>query len=145
MSTTDLAIKVSGVNIVPPYSARGITQALEPIEASIYMRRTVNGDLDDLSASQFRKYRTIITCNDQQPLALNAIYPGQQVTVDCVYELSYPTATGSAARTAVAGSSRTEGDFTFYRPQLTMRVETFQTFRDEYGASVGWELEMVEV
>ena len=143
--STVLAIKVGSTDIVTPYAARGITQSLEPIDAAIYMRRTVNGDLDDLSSAQFRKYRTVITCTDQQPLALDGVHPGQQVTIDCLYELSYLTSGGSAARTAVSGSSRVDGSYTLYRPQLTMRVETFQTFRDEYGAVVGWELEAVEI
>jgi len=38
---------------VPPYSARGLTQTLTPIAAAANMRRTINGELLDLSAGQF--------------------------------------------------------------------------------------------
>lgn len=128
-----------------PYALRGVTQTLTPIEAAVQMRRTVNGALVDISASQFRKYASTIACEDQVPPALDGIWPGQQLTVDCVAELSYLTAGGSAQRTAVAGSSRAEGLYTFYRPQLTMRVIGFQTQTDEYGAVVAWQLDLEEV
>jgi hypothetical protein len=53
--------------------------------------------------------------------------------VECVAELSYPTG-GSPARPVVSGSTRTQGGFVFYRPQLQMRVTGFSANRDEYGA-----------
>lgn len=140
--TTVLNITVAGV---PPYSARGLQQTLEPIDAAISQRRTINGTLVDLSVEDFRKYRSTITCNDHQTPALNGIWPGQEVVVDCVAELSYLTSGGSADRTAVSGSSRVEGDFTFYRPQLTMQVVSYRITRDEYGATTGWTLELEEV
>jgi hypothetical protein len=140
--STKLAI--SGIQI-PPYSARGLSQTLVPIEASASMRRTINGALVDISASQFRKYASTISCTDQQHPALNGVWPGQQVTVNCVCELSYLTSGGSADRTPVSGSSRVEGDFTFYRPQLVMRVVSYEVQTDEYGAAVAWSLQLEEV
>lgn len=140
--TTLLAI--SGINI-PPYSARGIRQTLTPISGAANLRRTINGTLVDLSASQFRKYASTISCTDQQHPALNGVWPGLQVTVDCVCELSYLTSGGSADRTVVPGSSRTEGAYTFYRPRLTMRVLAYDIQTDEWGASVGWTLQLEEV
>jgi hypothetical protein len=47
-------------------------------------------------------------------------------------------------RTAVAGSARVEGDFSFYRPVLTMRVVGFSVSRDEYGAVVSWQMQLEE-
>jgi hypothetical protein len=140
--TTLLAI--SGINI-PPYSARGITQTLAPIASAASLRRTINGSLVDLSASQFRKYASTISCTDQQHPALNGVWPGLQVTVDCVCELSYLTSGGSADRTVVPSTSRVEGAYTFYRPRLTMRVMAYDIQTDEYGASVGWSLQLEEV
>jgi hypothetical protein len=67
------------------------------------------------------------------------------VTVDCVAELSYKTAVGSPDRPVVTDSSRTDGDWTFYRPQLTMRVTSYSTQTDEYGAAVGWQLDLEEI
>ena len=59
---------LSGIG-VPPYSARGASQTLEPIQASQQLRRTINGELIDISRAEFRKYRSTISCADQLPPA----------------------------------------------------------------------------
>lgn len=142
MVDTVFALSTLGV---PLYAARGLTQTLDPIEASKQYGRTIDGALVDLSVSQFRKYRSTVTCSDQRPLALDGIFPGQVYTVDCVAELSYKTSGGSPARTPVAASSYTEGDYTFYRPQLSMMITSYSEQVDEYGAVVSWTLELEEV
>src|SRR3954451_87433 len=114
MSETLLVL--SGIG-VPDYSARGLTQTLEPIEASASLRRTINGALKDLSYAQFRKYKSTISCQDQESPAVDGIWPGLIATVDCVPELSHPAA-ASPSRPVVAGSARTAGTFVFFRPQL---------------------------
>jgi hypothetical protein len=139
----DTLLVLSGIG-VPDYSARGLTQTLEPIEASSSLRRTVNGALKDLSYAQFRKYKSTVSCQDQEPPAIDGVWPGHVVTVDCVTELSYPSG-GSPARPVVLGSARTEGAFVFYRPALQMRVTGFSVSRDEYGAAVQWQMELEEV
>jgi hypothetical protein len=139
----DTLLALSGIG-VPDYSARGLTQTLEPIEAAISLRRTINGGLKDLSFAQFRKYKSTISCHDQEPPAVDGVWPGHVVTVDCVAELSYP-ASGSPARTVVSGSARTEGAFMFYRPQLQMLVTGLSVNRDEYGAAVQWQMDLEEV
>ena len=140
----DTLLVLSGIG-VPDYSARGLTQTLEPIEASASLRRTVNGALKDLSYAQFRKYKSTISCQDQEPPAVDGVWPGHVVTVDCVAELSFLTSGGSPARPVVSGSERVEGDFTFYRPQLEMLVTGFSMSRDEYGAAVSWQLQLEEI
>jgi len=134
---------------IPPYSARGITQSLELIDAASQMGRTVNGTLIDLSEPAFRKYRSTITCTDQQQPALDGVWPGQVLTVDCAAELSYLTSGGSPARPLASNTddpaTRTEGNFTFYRPRLTMMVVSYRTDFDEWGAAVNWSLELAEV
>ena len=138
---TNLVITGMGV---PPYSARGLTQSLEPIAQATFFRRTVDGTAVDLSAPQFQKYQSTISGTDQQPPAFDGLWPGQIFTVDCIAELAYETSTGEAPeRTVVA--SRDEGDWTFYRPRMTMMVTGFRAITDEYGAEVGWELSLEEV
>ena len=137
-------LTLSGIG-VPPYSARGASQTLEPIQASQQLRRTINGELIDISRAEFRKYRSTISCVDQQPPAIDGVWPGRVLTVGCISELSYLTAGGAPARPLVSGSSRTEGDYTFYRPSLTMRVVAFSQDTDEYGAAVSWSLQLEEV
>ena len=129
---------------VPLYSARGLSQTLEPIDGSKSMRRSINGILTDVSHDQFRKYKSKISCTDQRSPAFDGIWPGMTVVVDCIAYLSYPT-TGSPQRTVVAGSSFTEGSFIFYRPQLTMMVTANSAQTDEWDANVPWELELEEI
>lgn len=131
---------------IPPYSARGITQTLEPIQSSIQMRRTVNGEMVDISAEQFRLYRSTITCRDQQHPAISGIWPGMILDVECVVELSYENNTDNInERESVSGSERTEDGFVFYRPKMRMMVELFRLDRDEWGAQIGWSLDLAEV
>lgn len=144
MPGTTTLLVISGEGI-PPYSARGLTQTLEPIPAAGGARRTVNGELLDVSSPELRKYASLVSCSDQQTPALDGIWPGEIVTVDCVAELAYKTAGGSPQRTVVTGSSRVEGDYTFYRPRLTMMFMGHQVSRDEYKAIVGWTMAFEEV
>jgi hypothetical protein len=75
------------------------------------------------------------------------MWPGQELTVDCACELSYPTTTGSPQRAVVPGFARVEGDYTFYRPRLTMLVVDFylEATADEEGTVQSWRLELEEV
>lgn len=129
---------------VPLYSARGLTQTLAPIQQAAQIKRTVNGDLIDVSDANFRKYSTTISCNDRRAPAIGGIWPGMTVTIDCVAELNYLTGIGTPERPAVEGSSYEEGDFTFYRPRLICKVMNITQQIDEYGAKVGWQLDAEE-
>lgn len=129
---------------VPLYSGRALLQTLTPIAAASDLRRTINGELDDLSYAQFRKYASKITCTDQRTPALDGIWTGQHLTVWCVQELAYPES-GSPQRPEVSGSSRTENGFVFYRPILEMRVTDFSDQTDEWNADVAWELDLEEI
>lgn len=142
---TDTVLELTGMGIAP-YSTRGATQTLEPIgAASAGIYRDVNGGLHNVGSGSFQKYRSTIQCQDQRPAILDGVWPGKAVTVKCIQELSYVTAGGSPARTVVSGSSRTEGDLTYYRPQLSMMVTGFSVQTDEYGADVSWRLDLEEV
>ena len=125
--------------LVALYSARGLTQTLTPIAAAIVLRRSINGKMIDMSAPQFRQYASKITCTDQRAPALDGIWPGMEVTVDCVVEIA---GSGSAGRSG--NDMRTEGDVTYYRPTLTMIVTALNWQIDEYGCAVGWELDLEE-
>lgn len=143
---TELVISGDGM---PSTSVRGITETLEPIDNP-----------------QFDKYRLTISCSDMNAPAFDAVRVGSWkrtvnggfvdlsgngsvLTVDCLSELAYKTTGGSPApgpqRAVVSGSSRTSGDFTFYRPQLTIGVTAKTQETDEYGAVVQWQLEGEEI
>jgi len=139
----ETVLTLTGIG-VPPYSARGLTQTLEPIEQAASLQRTINGVLHDLSLSAFRKYKSTITGSDQRPPACDGVWPGQVVEVDCIAELAYPES-GTPERTEVSGSSIDEGDgYIYYRPHLTMIVTGFRLSKDEYGAITGWTMDLEE-
>lgn len=137
-------LAIAGIG-VQPYATRGASQTLQPIAQATNSRRTVNGDLKDISFDGFKKYSTSINCSDQTSPALDGVWPGTQLTIDCISELSYKTAGGSPDRPVVSGSSRVDGDFTFYRPQIVFMVQTWQAQTDEYGAQVSWSMTAEEV
>jgi hypothetical protein len=127
---------------VPPYSARGLKQVLEPIPAASKLERASNGGLLDLSPPQMRKYKSEISGSDQQGPAINAIWPGKTIlTVDCIVEIPIPL--GAAPERQVV-DSRIEGDFLFYRPRLVMRVVDYSVDVDEWTAVIGWKLLLEE-
>lgn len=138
--------------VLTPYSARGLTQTLEQITgnssgqdvAGSLVRRTISGTLVDLTPSWMRKYASVITCKDVDTPCLDDAWIGATVIVDCVIELSYPTG-GTPQRGEVSGSSRVEGDFTFYRPQLIMMVTNVKNSRDEYNRDYTWLIGLQEV
>ncbi|TBA16106.1 hypothetical protein [Rhizobium ruizarguesonis] len=140
----ETVLVLTGIGVAP-YSARGLEQDLQPIDGAGQLRRTVNGTLVDLSETQLRKFTSTISGTDQLSPAVNGVWPGRTVTVDCIAELCYPTSGGSPDRSVVSGSSRIEGAMTYYRPQLAMMVKDWQLRRDEYGAQVSWTLELEEV
>lgn len=151
MTVIDYTIlAINGISF-PRASARGMTQTLAPIVQASQLQRTVDGDLDDLSLDQFQKYASEITCRDYNAPALDGIFPGRQIVVDCIPELAYEPPTDevvlgeNANRDVVPGSAREEDGFVFYRPRLTMRVIDFQMTRDEYGSTMGWTLRLEEV
>lgn len=143
MSPTDTTIlRLTGIG-VPPYSARGLQQTLEPIDMQAHLRRTINGRLRDLSAHQFRKYKSTISGTDQTPPSVDGVWNGREVVVDCISELAFEEY-GVAEREIVEGSEYTEAGFTFYRPRLTMIVVRFTTQRDEYQHTVAWQMDLEE-
>jgi hypothetical protein len=138
---TDLAL--AGVGVAP-YSARGLLQQLTPIQQAAQARRTVNGNLRDVSMTQFQKYASVITGSDQEPPVCDGVWPGRIVVVNCISELVRPNAQ-AASRPVVTGSEVVGPVFTTYRPVLTMMVMNLDVTRDEYGAQVSWTLNLEEV
>lgn len=135
-------LTLTGIGVAP-YSARGLSQTLTPISQSSQLVRTINGELISIAAPQFRKYRSSISCNDQQAPTLAGIWPGMTVTVECVCELG--TGSGTPDRPAVSGSTYTDGGISYYRPVLEMRVVGFSQTKDEYGHQTSWQLDLEEI
>lgn len=130
------------------YQARGLSQTLTVIGEATQQERTINGNLVDISAAQFRKYAsTINSPSDVDAPPLDGVFPGMTVIVECVVGLAFLTSGGNgpAHRPEVSGSSYTQGSYTFYRPVLTMMVKHVETQLDEWKNVVGWKLDLEEV
>lgn len=135
-------LTLSGAGL-PPYSARGLTQTLSPIGQSTQLRRTINGQLRDLSLPQFHVYASTISGDDQRPPY--AYKPGTTVTVNCVQLLSFKSSGGVPQRNAVPSSDFEEGEWTFYRPQLVMVVTGWSMNFDEWAAGQSWSMTLEEL
>lgn len=117
-------------NFLGDYAARGLTMSLAQIDAAKRMRRTINGDLRDVSRAQFKKYQATIQCSDHDSPPLTDAPAGTIVTVVCLPEMG------------------THGEDTNGDPvtlQLEMMIADWQVDRDEWGAQTGWSLVMLEV
>jgi hypothetical protein len=136
--------------VLSPWSARGLTQTIEPIAAQgalgQTLRRSINGALVDMTSPIFRKLKSTVTCSEHEMPALDDAWLGQVVTVKCVAELAYLTG-GTPARTVVSGSSRTDAStgLTYYRPQLTMMVTAIRSSFAEWDALWSWQLDLEEL
>lgn len=134
-------LSISGAGL-PPYSARGLTQQLSYIQQAIQQRRTINGKMLDLSLPQFRLFATTITGADQRPPF--AYLPGTVVVVDCLSYLPFKTAGGTPERDTVPGSNIVEGAWTYYRPRITMMVQSLSISEEEWAAGVSWSMVLEE-
>lgn len=146
---TDVPLTLAWLDSIglPPYSARGLSQTLEPIQDSTQMRRTVNGKMVNLAGSQFQLYHSTISGNDIDPPAFDGVWPGRILTVDCIAELGYLTTSFSGQqRPSVDSVYRIVGDYTFYRPRLIMMVISPPNMtRAEWAAQSTWSIELEEV
>lgn len=128
---------------VPPYSCRGASQSLAPIQQAGNVVRAIAGNLMDLSYPPFQKYKSTITCSDQQPPAISGVWPGKLLTVYCIAEIVRDEY-NPIERPAVPGSERTDGGFEMYRPILIMRVMNWSMDQEEWTAGVSWTLDLEE-
>lgn len=131
---------------VPPYSARGLSQTLEPIDQALHVERTINGELIDLGYEPMYKYKSTITGSDQRPPAVDGVWPGKLVQVECIATLCHPEyAEFGRPPVNYDDAVINEAGFVVYRPILEMMVLGFSIDEDEWGATVGWKLELEEV
>lgn len=128
---------------ISPASARGITETLE-LDYEAVQRRTLSGRLVNLGTDTFRKYRVTLEGGDLLPPALAGVWKGMILTMNCITELCYEVG-GTPERAVVPGSSRVFEGFVYYRPQLTVMVDTHQQRRAEWQGNVQWSITLREV
>ena len=132
-----------GKDVLPFYSARGMSQTMVPIGAAKSQRRTVNFELINLALLRSRKYASVISSKDLRPPSRDDVWPGKTVVVGCAYLSSYPTVGGSPARDVVSGSQFSDGHgFTFYRALITFMIVDIQGSFDEWQAGYSWSISM---
>lgn len=135
-----------GAEVLPFFSARGMTQTMSSIAGAKVQRRTVNFELMNLSLSRAKKYASTISAKDIRPPTRDDVFEGKTVLVGCAYLLSYPTIGGSPARTPVSGSQRDDGHGrTFYQPLITFMIKDIHGSFDEWQAGYNWSIDMEEV
>lgn len=128
------------------YQGRALNQSLEWISGASQLARTVNAVLTDLSNPAFRKYQSTITCSDVNTFPGDYIYPGLEGVMDCAVGLCYWTAAKPGpSRAIVPHSYYEENGFSFYRPQLYVRVRDLKQTFDEWKCINGWSLEVEEI
>jgi hypothetical protein len=165
-------LSINGIEL-PVGSSRGISQTLKPIDNGD-LRRTVNGDLKDLTREQNRKFESQISGQGSPILSTPAfadVWKGSELIIDCISKLRQNVNPSSSSATLirdpVSGSisgltfsgdyidpdTVTGRDVTFsqdvimirFRPKLTMLVLAISTNEDEYEAQEGWTIDLEEV
>lgn len=117
-------------NFLGDYAARGLTMSLTQIDAAKRMRRTINGELKDVSRAQFKKYAVTIQCSDHESLPFVETPVGTRATVLCLPHL---------------GTSGADTDGEPVTRTLEMMIADWQVQRDEWNAQTGWSLALLEV
>ena len=124
--TDSTLLSITGITI-PDYAIRGLTLDLQLVTASDGLRRSVNGELLDLTAPQFRKYSATLSCEDQDVPTLTDIWQGQIVTVTCI--------PGVGPVNDASGGTLT----------LNMMVNSWTTSRAEWDSLTNWTIELLEI
>ncbi len=129
-TTTLLGLSRTGFAL-SDYAARGITMTMTPIEAGGNVRRDINGNLVNLSRLALQKYAFVISCTDQESPGfaasntdLDPIWVGDEFTLTCIPQL---------------------GDAEQQTFSVMVVPPGWQIQTDEYGADVGWTLNLEEV
>jgi hypothetical protein len=139
---TELRLIGMGVH---PYSARGLTQSLTPIDEAANLERSCNGELLDLGYEPMRKYKSTISGADQRPPAFDQMWPGMTLIVECIAELVVEGGPPFGRDPVDYIGINTEAGFSAYRPRLVMKVISWDMEEEEWEAGVNWSLELEEV
>ncbi|BDB95916.1 hypothetical protein [Candidatus Hydrogenosomobacter endosymbioticus] len=87
---TDLRFYKKGyenASYIPWKAARECTQTLELFQDNVSMARTINGELANTGHKPIKKYKSVITCEDNHPIAFEGIWKWDIVCVECVQRL----------------------------------------------------------
>lgn len=98
---------------LPFGSARGCSQKLESItDPKLY--RTIQGQYISFQQQGYEKYMSVLTCQDEYPAALNGLYTGQAITIECLVDLV--TAQGKKGDTITLDRGAVTQSLRLFRP-----------------------------
>lgn len=140
-------LTITGAGQPNPYSIRGLVQELRPIGERSQVRRTINAAAVDVGNAAFDKFESTLACEDMSAPVFEGVFPGKQLTIECVCDLGYDTAAGgSPARPVVPGTDRIIGGGTIhlYRPIITFLVVDWEMEAEVWGKVYAWALELTE-
>lgn len=133
---------------LPFYSSRDLEQTIEAIKEKDQVERNLNGNLVDLSLpGMFEKYTSTITCTDMHAPAIEGVWQGMQVVVDCCCELPFPASITTPSRPLATNTSiRNDGNgFKFYFPKITFMIRKISFGFKEFPHKYNWALGLEEV
>lgn len=164
--TDDTSLTIDGI-LIPVGAARGVKAALELVDNG-QLRRTVNGELVDLTRTTSRKYKLSLSCSDLSTPTLADLVRGQAVTVvppkrlrqavpySGTVTLRRPAAEGTLRAQDQSGAavactldgdvvSAPAGSIVSYLPVLDMLVASVSHDAEEWDATESWSIELEEV
>lgn len=169
MNESNLILGMSGM---PPQSARNCIQELSPVTNGEF-RKSLNGDLLFLQSHDRKRYKSVISCKDNNSPLIDSIWIGSSITVGCIQNIWQSIEPGkkqlTLMRPAVAGSvcavnnfgipikfelndnnvelykEYSETIYICFRPWLLMNVIDFCLETNEWGMTGGWKLVLEEI
>lgn len=170
MSETALTLEIIDKgSILTQFCTRECTQTLSLLPQGV-LKRTINGNLVYVGRTGHQKYESQISCKDKAVPALSGVWKGTLLNVGCLQWLTQIILPGeshiSLERPAVAVrvfdheertypprrldgksvflESSFPGGYIAYRPALKMIVRSYTLETNEWGLSVGWNLDLEE-
>lgn len=171
--TDETVLKLGDIPL-PAGSSRFISQTLQPIDNGD-VRRTVNGNLRDMTRFENRKFESQLSSTDQATPALGGLWKGSEVLVECMKKLRDPVVPAGQATTlirdpvvdsvfgyvadpcekiipdSVGGVGNRDitflqdVDYVEYRPIINFMVLANSINEDEPAAEEGWQIDLEEV
>ncbi|WP_323811269.1 hypothetical protein [Yoonia sp. 67-2] len=157
----------------PPGSARGISTSIEQIESG-ELRRTVNGNLVDLTREELRKYAISLSCDGMSLPGFDSVWRGMICTITppvrwiikvepgqnsvtfarpAANAKMFDAETNNPFPDPIIGSNGTSATFSAqasvawieYQPIFQTRVVGRSESSEEWEASATWSLELEEI
>lgn len=171
---SDETVLVLGTIPLPFGSSRFISQTIQPIDNGD-VRRTVNGNLRDMTRVENQKFESQISSTDQATPALAGLWKGNEILVECMKKFRDPVVPAGLAITlirdpvvvsvfgyvaatcekilpdTIGGVGNRDitffsnVDYVEYRPIINFMVLANSINEDEPAAEEGWQIDLEEV